>query len=303
MRDLYRPLAGALLAALLLSGCSTGPAVPSTTAPPTVLVTRPGDFSGDANATGANAPHLHDYWLGAERLVVMDGWPTEPGPGLAGGSQVPIYHYRPESGHVVPQGAARVEVTFAWTAASDDVYQDPELWVRTAGENESHFVGAVASGQTVAVNTTNAQDDLPHQLLSSWVFEFRLSQRSDLQILRFKANVTVHVEAVRGLPIPLYPGHPDRWDHRDQVTLVDVTRQVAYLQDPGDDGCDGVSCPTVESPRNGTIVPPDAAAVTATLTVTYGSPTKVGLAYHGAEGRDFQRLAPSREEGNTRTYT
>lgn len=285
----------AAVAVALFCGCL---AEPGTTAssPAPVLVTQPGDFGTD----GADLPHLHDYWGGADRLVVMDGWPTEPGPGLAGGDSVPIYQYRAPSGSVVPQGTAFVEVTFTWEPAPTDVYQDPRLWVRSAADTEAQQIGPVHSGQPTRMESANERNDLPHQLLSAWVFEFRLSERSDLALLRFKANVTIHVEAVRGLEIPLYPGHPDRWEGQSEILLVDVVRPLFYLQDPGDGGCDGFSCPTVEVPRNGTIVPPDAAYVLATLTLQ-GSPTDIGLSYHGAEGRGFQRLSPM-ANGPTKVY-
>lgn len=62
-------LATAFLVTTTLAGCSSGPdAQPSTTGA-TVTVTKPGDFSGDAHATRANAPHLHDYWMGQERIL------------------------------------------------------------------------------------------------------------------------------------------------------------------------------------------------------------------------------------------
>ncbi len=286
-----------------LAGCSSGPSAP-TDAPNDgqIVVTKPGDYSADLNATNANLPHLHDYWGGAARLVVMDGWPTNPGPGLASGRDVPIYDYRADSGHVIPQGASQVEVTMTWSAAQDDLYEDAQLWYKSAADNQPALAAHIASGQKVILNTTNERDDLPHQLLSAWLFQFRASERSDLSALRFKANVTVHVEAVRGLPIPLYPGHPDRWGGNETVSLVDVDRSLAYLQDVGDAGCDGLSCPQVEVPRDGTIVPPDTLYVEATLTVTYGSPQTVGLSYHGAEGRAFQHLQPGTVTGNTRTY-
>lgn len=291
----------ALVAAAALAGCASDPAPSTTSTTGQVIITKPGDYAGD-NATNGDLPHLHDYWGGQDRIVVMDGWPTEPGPGLGGGSDVPIYNYRPPSGHVVPQGASHVEVTLTWTPAQDDIYTSPQLWVKGAGENQPHLAAAIGSGQTVVVNSTNELNDLPHQLLSGWLFQFRLSQRDDLGMLRFKANVTIHVEAVRGLPIPLYPGHPDRWGGNASITLVDVERELAYLQDPGDAGCDGISCPQVEVPMDGTIVPPDAAFVEAVLTVELGSPQTVGLSYHGAEGRAFQRLEPSATSGNERTY-
>ncbi len=290
------------LVASLLAGCASDPVTTSTSTTGEVLVTKPGDYAGDANGTNANLPHLHDYWGGQPRLVVMDGWPTQPGPGLAGGADVAIYDYRPASGHVIPQGTSQVEVTLTWTPEADDLYQNPQLWVKGASENQPHLASRVESGQKVVLNSTNELDDLPHQLLSAWLFQFRLSQRDDVGILRFKANVTIHVEAVRGLPIPLYPGHPDRWNGTSVMTLVDVTRQLAYLQDPGDAGCDGISCPQAEVPMNGTIVPQDAAYVEAILTVEQGSPQTVGLSYHGAEGRVFQRLQPVSTTGNERTY-
>ncbi len=296
-----------VLALTSLAGCSTGP--DGTGNVPTsggeIIVTQPGDYSADLNATNANLPHLHNYWGGKDRIVVMDGWPTEPGPGFAAGNDVAIYNYRAASGHVVPQGASQVEATLTWTAASDDIYTDPQLWVKTAADNQPVLAAHIASGQTVVINTTNPQDDLPHQLLSAWTFQFRLSEgqaAGAVPMLRFKANVTIHVEAVRGLPIPLYPGHPDRWDNQTAITLVDVQRQLLYMQDPGDAGCDGAYCPQVEVPASGTIVPPDAAFIEATLEVTYGSPQTVGLSYHGAEGRSFQRIQAASTSGNVRTY-
>lgn len=301
-----RAFAIALLCATpLLAGCASGPETTSTTTAGEIVITKPGDYGQD-NATNGDLPHRHDYWGGQQSVVVMDGWPTQPGPGVAAGNDVPIYEYRPSSGNVVPQGAGQVTVRMDWTPASDDIYTDPQLWVKGAADNQPVFVAHIEPGQTVTVNTTDAQNDLPHQLLSAWMFQFRLSEGSAggaFPMLRFKANVTVHVEAIRGTdPIPLYPGHPDRWNGTDVITLVDVNRQQFYLQDPGDAGCDGFSCPVVEQPRNGTIVPPDASSVQAILTVEAGSPQTIGLSYHGAEGRSFARLQPESTNGNVRTY-
>ncbi|MEA3190486.1 MAG: hypothetical protein QOD77_1068 [Thermoplasmata archaeon] len=286
--------------AVLLAGCAAGPSSSSSSTDGPIVVTRPDDYG---NSTGDNAskPHLHDYWGGGDRLVVVDADGADPQPGLGGGEDTLIQAWRPDSGHVVPQGTAAVEVTFAWTPEDTDFYAAPTLWVKSAADSAARLVGPIEPGQTVAVPTSNNDNDLPHQLLSAWVVELHASSDPTLGSLRFKAIVHAKVEAVRGLEIPLYPGHPDRWNGANEVALLDETHSMAYLQDPGDGGCDGLSCSRVHVPANGTIVPPEAEVVIATLTVTNGV-TGIALAYHGAEGRSFQVVEPDATEGNTRTY-
>lgn len=292
-------LAPLAVACLVLAGCSSGPATTSTTEDP-ILVTRPDDFS---NATGANAdkPHLHDYWGGQDRLLLLDVDGTNPQPGFVGGADVPIQTWQPDSGSVVPQGTASVEVTFTWTPESTDVHGPTSLWVKTAANNQTTLVGPIEAGQTVAVPSTNAANDLPHQLLSAWTFELHAEPDPTLGAVRFKAPVHAKVEVVRGLDIPLYPGHPDRWNGASELLLLDDAQTLAYMQDPGDGGCDGLSCSRVHVPADGAIVPPETSFVLAELTVARGA-TGIALAYHGAEGRSFQVAEPTSTEGNTRTY-
>jgi hypothetical protein len=254
-----------------------------------VVVTRPDDYAYDASGE-----HLHDYWQGQRMLLVLDafhpgGTAEGAGPGLAGGASVPVMEFRPESSDVVPQGAASVEVTMSWTDAPGDSYLAPELWVKTAATNEARLVSAIASGQTVVVPSTNLDNDLPHQLLSAWVFELRMTSPDPLP-LRFKGSVAAEAVAVRGLDIPLYPAHPDRWGGLDVLPLLQAEGALFYFEDPIDHGCNGVSCPRILVPADGAIVPFDADHVEALLRVQGSTP--VDLLYHGGLSRDFAVAEP-----------
>ncbi|MFA5944737.1 MAG: hypothetical protein WC876_09750 [Candidatus Thermoplasmatota archaeon] len=287
------------MAAFLMAGCSS--TSPSADAPSESIttVTNPADFTG--NASGA---HLHDYWQGGERLVVMEtthpgGTAEGAGPGVANGESVPVMEFRPDSGHVVPQGASSVEVTLGWLDAVGDSYVAPQLWVKTAARNESQVVGPIESGQTVSVTSSNLDNDLPHQLLSAWVFELRMSS-PDPMPLRFKGSVSIKVEAIKGLDIPLYPAHPDRWQGQNALPLLQGEGSLTYFEDPIDHGCNGQSCPQIFVPDDGAIVPYDSAWVEVVL--ESGGALPVELAYHGGATREFQVAQPIATQGAARTY-
>ncbi len=284
---------------LLLSGCSAPAPPPDVPSETITTVTNPADFTG--NTTGA---HLHDYWQGQRQIIVLEafhpgGTAEGAGPGVAEGASVSVMEFRPESGSVVPQGAASVEVTLTWTDAPGDSYLDPELWLKTAAQNESHPIAFIESGQMVSVPSTNLDNDLPHQLLSAWVFELRMSSPDPFP-LRFKGSVAAKAEAVRGLDIPLYPAHPDRWEGQQELPLLHGDGVLTYFEDPIDHGCNGASCPHVFVPEDGRIVPFDSARVQVILVA--GGALPVELAYHGGSTREFIVAQPTVEQGDTRTY-
>lgn len=288
-----------LAATFLLAGCST-PSEEPASKPAPVVITRPDDF---ANATGPGS-HIHDYWGGKDRLTVVElthpgGDEPGTGPGFASGPDVEVRSFEPESGHVVPQGTAAVEVTFTWTDAELDAYADPVLWLKTAGQNATEEVAAVRNGEPVTIETGLADADLPHQLLSAWRFELRMSS-PDPMPLRFKGSVTLKVDAVRGLPLPVFPAHPDHWQGAAEVPLVQGEGQLSYVEDLGDGGCNGMSCPQVFRPASGSIVPGDAYLVRVTL--TYSGPWELELHYHNGLDRAFARADPTVRETGRHTF-
>ena len=292
-----------LLAVSLMAGCSGSPAAEPVIDEPTVI-TRPDDF---ANATAAGS-HIHDYWGGKDRLTVVElthpgGDEPGTGPGFASGQDIEVRSFQPESGHVVPQGTAAVEVTFTWTADELDSYTAPVLWMKTAGQNATVSMGEVVNGEAKAIEVGAPAADLPHQLLSAWVFELRMSS-PDPMPLRFKGAVTLKVDALRGLPLPIYPPHPDRWQGQPQLPLLQASGQLSYFEDLGDGGCNGMSCPEVFRPESGKIVPNDAFLVLVTLTTTGPTPpaAPLELHYHSGLQREFATATPTRTQGNTQVF-
>jgi hypothetical protein len=268
-----------------------------------VTVTSPGDYSGD-NGTNANAPHLHDYWLGGTTLTVLDTAVTQSGPGYDGAAvdaAAVVAEFRPDTDHVVPQGASAVHVVVHLTPDGMDLWSAPELWVKTAADTNTSYFADITQDGLLSVPSTNDKNDLPHQRLSAWVFEVRMHADATTGALRYKGEVRIHAEAEKGLEIPLYPGHPDLWAGRNEIPLLDRTGEDLYLSDPGDAGCDGVECKELLVPDAGITVPDDAAMVRVTVELG-SSPTTLGLSYHGADRRDFERLEPANTDGSTRIY-
>lgn len=289
----------AFAAFLVLSGCAGAPVDDPAIEEPTVI-TRPDDF---ANAT-ADGSHIHDYWGGQDRLTVVDlthagGGEEGTGPGFASGQDIVVRAFQPDSGHVVPQGTAAVEVTFTWQPDDLDSFSDPVLWLKTAGQNATEEVAELESGKAVTIETGAPDADLPHQLLSAWLFELRMSS-PDPAPLRFKGSVTLKVDAIRGLPLPVYPPHPDHWQGQAELPLVDVAGQLSYFEDTGDAGCNGFSCPQVFRPDSGRIVPTDAYMVRAIVTYTGARPLE--LQYHSGLEREFMAARPISDDGGEQVY-
>lgn len=294
-----RPVALAALL-VLLAGCSDPPAAaPIAPSGPDVIT----DPAQGLNLTGA---HIHDYWKGKDRLVLI-GEGAEPdasglGPGFSSGAQLPVRMFQPSSGHVVPQGTSQVEVTFSWTDAGDglDLYGDAAAWVKTAGTNQTEEVGATTNGQTLVIETGLPDADLPHQLLSAWAFELRLAPDPDTGILRYKGEVSVTVTAVRGLELPVFPPHPDHWKGASEIALVEAAGQLAYWEDTGDGGSNGMSGPTVFTPISGAIVPGNSSHVA--VEVTWTGPVALELWYHSATSRALAVAEPTSSGDGVATY-
>jgi len=300
----------ALLASVLLGGCADPePAADPDPVEPCLVRSATDDSCNDpaANGTVAERPHLHDYWQGKDRLVLEDV-ALDVGPFLCT-DLAEIALLRPADGDTIIQGTIQVEATIAWTPpAAADPAGTPELWIKTAEDNEPWEAGPVENGATVTVESTNSRNDLPHQRLSAWEFRFMMRPDNPTGCVRYQGTVSLHLEIVRGLDIPLYPGHPDRWENRTVLPLLDHARSTlvyvggtsgACLEGAGEDG----GClwdPHI--PDDGAIVPNDA-EVRVSLSSTDGTPLRVRLGYHGADSREIQWPDPVDDDGATRAYS
>jgi hypothetical protein len=289
-----------VVAFVLLAGCSDAPPAD----PP--QVEGPGVITDPTMGLDQTGAHIHDYWGGEERLVIIgDDAPADEsglGPGFATAGEVPVREFRPSSGHVVPQGTASVEVTFSWTDAEDglDQYSQPTAYVKTAGTNATERLGETENGGTLVLETGLPAADLPHQLLSAWAFELRMSAAPDTGVLRFKGVVSLHVEAVRGLELPVFPPHPDHWNGSAEIRLVDAEGTLAYWEDTGDGGSNGNSGPVVFTPTSGAIVPVNASHVA--VVVAYTGQFPLELWYHSATSRELAVAEPTASEPGQVTF-
>lgn len=278
----------ALVAALLLAGClGSAETPPPASGRETVTLTAPDAVAPESMASG-DRWHVHDYWGGAERLTVTEA-SDETGMSCGGCDQpFPFTSVRPAPKEVVPQGASRVLVTVSWQETDGSDHGPVTLWVKTAADAELMPLRVVESGDTVEIETTNDMDDPPHQVLSLW--QFGLGTEGPGGDYSFRGTITFLVEAVRGLPIPEYPPHPDLWDGASELPLMDESggTQLMYQHD-GNTNCQN-GCLGRVVPSDGQVVPYDATEVVVTLTYGPGVPATLGLAYHAADTWDLAPL-------------
>jgi hypothetical protein len=302
-----------LLLAPLVAGCTSDPSGDAEAGDDVTVITDPNQGRLDPTM----GPHLHDYWGSSKELTIVQA-DIEVGGIVWGGSEsIPVAEFRPESGDLVPQGASEVRATITWT--DDDTqpgslpnkYDRAELWVKRANESRPVSFGEVAKGDTVVVPTGNESNDLPHQLLSAWVFQLVLFGHvgpTDLFNVSYSGVVTLQAVAVRGdYAIPLFPGHPDQWLGRTEIELLELSGSMmfdgdaasgqfrCYVGDPG--------CPFYMVPADGAVVPIDADHVTVVLERSAPNPTRMGIKFHSALSRDFEVPTDLQEDLMVRTYT
>jgi hypothetical protein len=296
----------------LLSGCTGTPSGQADAGDEPCLVESADDFTclnAELNGTADERPHLHDYWGGRDRVALEDM--TDAGsPSLCTGDNwFVIGQMLPADGESVFQGTSSVEVTLTFN--EQELHEQPgetALFIKTAADDAPVFMKEIQSGEMFTLATTNAMNDLPHQMLSAWVFGLGMRSTGPTGCFDYAFEVTAHVEIVRGLDIPLYPGHPDKWDGATELGIIDVSTpsdfnwgaQGTCLNLP--DGRPSRCLWEPHRPDNGTVVPFDAEQVTVTLSHVGGSPLRLNMAYHGAETREYKEVEPTSEQGAARTW-
>jgi hypothetical protein len=282
MRPLPAWLAVPLLVAAL-AGCANPGEPPADAADEASVITDPRDTSYLQNGSMAAGSHIHDYWGGRDRVQVLqddgDLWSSCSGGGCADGMFAGFA--RPDEGIIVPQGTKWVNGTFNFTADGAQDFTKLELWVKTAMDSEAKPFATLVPGQPFSFESSQDQNDPPHYVLSLW--EFRVMAFGSADSVEIKGSYEWSVEAVRGLPLVPYPPHPDRWEGKTELLLLeDEASALLYQETDHSRSCYVATgrCPGAHDLPDGVVVPFD----TSRLEVRIGGvfPT-LSLSFHGAD--------------------
>ncbi|HWG89623.1 MAG TPA: hypothetical protein VNZ52_02125 [Candidatus Thermoplasmatota archaeon] len=219
-------LALAVALAAMLAGCTTA-TEPATT---NDASDEPAAAASMENETApgtsvADAPHLHDYWSGRERVTLIDtDFTVEPPSALLWGAQTTrflgetafggAFVTLPE-GAIVYEGTGRMEITVTWSEPS---ITGMRFLHRHAGSGEIQPWTETPNGKTVALEVTPEMTDMPHAQTSRWVFLMAASGTPAVAIGTFH----VLIEIVKTRDVTEWPAHPDLWGGQPQVLIAEA---------------------------------------------------------------------------------
>ena len=244
-------------------------------------------------------PHLHDYWMGRERVTLMDEDVTVDAftaffwtffdvfrgtPGVGG-----TYVELPE-GQIVYEGTGKLELTVSWT---DATITGMGVSYRSAASPDFSQVQPLTQAQPFAIDVTPEMSDMPHEKDSRWAFLLVPASPGQTVVGTFH----VKVDIVRMGDIALFPGHPELFNGASTLTLYSgpasssqtnfATRAVGFLTSPQQEQTSGVA--------SAKVVPMETRSMTANVTITsattnIGSVSNVTLLYKPAD-RNFAMRA------------
>lgn len=296
-------LISTILVATLFAGCtgsSTDDPQEAGSDDP-LVVTRPDDYSYLDDENEASRGHLHDYWNGQDTLVAIDD--TFPIGCFYCGTEAPAFRYQADEGGIVPGGTRWVDITLSWTTTSEASYSTPHLWVKTAAEHEPWDAGAIENGGTVQIEVDDSQNDIPHETLSSWVFEMRVGSPAAGTPYHVQGEASLLVVVTKGHPIPVYPRHPDLWGNETEILLFDQSGGADTVTHRSREfGTAGTQWLEAHVPDDGKVVPYDMDHLELTVTYEDDAPLRLELVFHGAGSREETTLGPTETDGTTHTY-
>lgn len=198
-----------------------------------------GGFVPVANASdaGNHLPHVHDYWSGRDRVVLLD---TDVEPDFddvvfrtavnswfrkearAGGAFVTL----PDNTTVF-EGTGQLLLTASW---SDPRVSSLEVSYRTGSGREFTAFQPLENGKETTIDVTPAMTDMPHMRVSRWGFIFEPASSPLGSAL---GPFHVKVEIVRVRDVMAFPAHPDHFEGADEKIIHDApgeSAQVSYAK-------------------------------------------------------------------------
>lgn len=243
---LVRALVLALAALLLAAGCIGAkkedgpPAAPvnKTEAHNVTLPDREGVCSGcvetnkTVNSTVDGKDHKHDYWKGRETVTIFQNdvgfFPLPVFPDGEGSQPRSVAYVKLPNSSLVYEGSDSVTllgqegsacpVDPAGPCAPNPVPNKFHLEYRSAADAAWRDAGELASGTPLKITVLPKESDMPHSVLSLWVFRITTENPS---ITTLNLTITTH----KGRDVVNWPGHPDFYADGD-VRVVAMNKHV-----------------------------------------------------------------------------
>jgi hypothetical protein len=185
-------------------------------------------------------------------------------------------------GKTVFEGTGIMEITASW---SDPRVTGIGFIYQSAENREWKDGGSLPSGKAVQVQVSPSMTDMPHAKTSKWLFGFGPDKSPGALMGPFHLKVDV----VRVRDIALFPAHPDFWQGKHDLVLLDADHhgaQVSYAKRSVKLATEGTF--SEDEVALAKPVPMETQAVRFTVTVTAatstpGKVTHLGLFYRGAD--------------------
>ncbi len=297
-----RPIIAIVCLMPLLAGCTSD----ADDADGVNLITDPSDFSYLNDTRPDQRAHLHDYWRGAQMIQVLEKT-VHPGTECITSTGCIAARFSPDEGVIIPLGTARVEMLIEWQDSPQSLYERPELLVQTAADRDYRSLGEVASGDLVVLEVNNTQNDIPHQRLSAWRFAWLVNSYEGQYLRTDGMEVSLNVQAHRGLDIPLFPGHPDLWGNQTSLNLIEGREWFTTARFIGDGPEDSTTYGTGSphfpfAPDNQTVVPFNARMIEVVMEYDWETPHGLELYYHGADTWNWTLAPVESDDGAVRVH-
>jgi len=259
----------AVALAAMLAGCADA-VDPAADAPGTAAGGVKLEFEPAAGGGVADAPHVHDYWAGRERVTLLDeDFTVQPPTALFWGAATTLFLGEtafggafvsfPE-GAIVYEGTGRMEITVTWT---DPSITGIRFLHRHAGSGELQPWIETPNGDTVVLDVAPEMTDMPHAQASRWGFLMTASGTPAVAVGTF----SVRIDIVKMRDVAEWPAHPDLWDGEARLTVLDAEGEAparVALTEVADTGPWAVPADTLPAQR---LVPMEAGTLRVTVTI------------------------------------
>ncbi|MBW3582889.1 MAG: hypothetical protein KY455_07300 [Euryarchaeota archaeon] len=242
-------LVGVLVLGILLSGCTEAPH----DTPGEPLETESGEAVIDDGtdlekglSVGAQ-PHVHDYWRGADTVILMDEtlstgaahenlfrgvFMTMARTFITGQVPDPLYEdpglrWTLPDGVLVYEGTGELRIELGF----DGLKEAPEglrFYYKPASQKEFiEHESVVVDGEPVLLNLSYEMADIPHSQATRWAFYVR--PVDDSGVARLDGDLAVHIAGFKRFDIENAPAHPDHWANgTEEMLLMEDTRAFSY---------------------------------------------------------------------------